>query len=52
MLALETERINIQMSREFPARGKESTGNAGDVRDVGSIPGLGRCPEGRQGNTL
>ena len=24
--------------------GKESTCNAGDIRDVGSIPGLGRVP--------
>ena len=26
--------------------------NARDVRDVGSIPGLGRSPGGRNGNTL
>ena len=26
--------------------------NAGDTRDVGSIPGLGRSPGGRQGNPL
>ena len=26
--------------------------NAGDPGDVGSIPGLGRLPEGRQGNPL
>ena len=26
--------------------------NAGDERDVGSIPGLGRSPGGRYGNTL
>ena len=29
------------------AGGKESTYNSGDV---GSIPGLGRCPGGRHGN--
>ena len=23
---------------------------AGDVRDIGSIPGLGRCPGGGHGN--
>ena len=27
-----------------------SAGNAGDVRDPGSIPGLGRSPEGENGN--
>ena len=26
--------------------------NAGDTGDAGSIPGLGRLPEGRQGNPL
>ena len=52
MLPQQTERINIQMSREFPASGKESTCNAGDVRDAGSIPGLGRCTGGGQGNAL
>ena len=26
--------------------------NAGDARDVGSIPGLGRSPGGRPGNPL
>ena len=26
--------------------------NAGDVRDTGSIPGLGRSPEGGNGNPL
>ena len=26
--------------------------NAGDARDVGSIPGLGRSPGGRHGNPL
>ena len=26
--------------------------NTGDLRDAGSIPGLGRPPEGRNGNTL
>ena len=32
--------------------GKESTCNAGDAKDRGSIPGLGRSPEGRHGNSL
>ena len=26
--------------------------NAGDVREAGSVPGLGRCPGGRHGNPL
>ena len=26
--------------------------NAGDIRDVGSIPGLGRSPQGGHGNPL
>ena len=26
--------------------------NAGDTRDTGSTPGLGRCPGGGQGNPL
>ena len=32
--------------------GKELPANAGDVRDVGSIPGSGRSPGGRYGNPL
>ena len=28
------------------------TANAGDIRDVGSIPGLGRSPGGGHGNPL
>ena len=36
----------------FPsgATAKESTYNAEDVRDLGSIPGLGRSPGGGDGN--
>ena len=34
------------------ASGKESTCNAGDIRDKGSIPALGRFPGGRHGNPL
>ena len=29
---------------------KNLPANAGDTRDVGSIPGLGRCPGGGHGN--
>jgi len=34
--------------RDLPGgtRGKESTCQEGEVRDVGSIPGLGRTPGG------
>ena len=32
--------------------GKESVCNTGDVRDMGSIPGLGRSPEGEHGDPL
>ena len=31
---------------------KNPQANAGDVRDVGSIPGLGRSPGGRNGTPL
>ena len=32
--------------------GKESACNAGDLRDMGSIPGLGKSPRGEHGNPL
>ena len=31
---------------------KNSPANAGDIRDMGSIPGLGRSPGGENGNPL
>ena len=31
---------------------KNPLANAGDIRDVGLIPGSGRCPGGRHGNPL
>ena len=31
---------------------KNLPANAGDIRDVGSIPGLGRLPGGGHGNSL
>ena len=34
------------------ASGKELACDAGDVRDVGSIPGLGKSPGGGYGNSL
>ena len=38
----------------FPggARVKNPPANAGDIRDVGLIPGLGRSPGGGHGNSL
>ena len=32
--------------------GKESTWNAGDIGDMGSVPGLRRSPGGGHGNPL
>ena len=39
---------------DFPgsAIGKESVANAGDARDIGSIPGSGRSSGGENGNQL
>ena len=31
---------------------KKLAANSGDIRDVGSIPGLGRCPGEGHGNPL
>ena len=31
---------------------KNLPANAGDIKDLGSIPGLGRCPGGGHGNPL
>ena len=44
-----------QRSKGFPSdgsAGKEATCNAGDTGDVGSIPGSGRFPGGRNGKPL
>ena len=40
--------------RGFPGgtSGKESAGNAGELRNMGSIPELGRSPGGGHGNPL
>ena len=35
----------VLVVKKFPA-------NAGDVRDTGLIPGLGRCPGGGHGNSF
>ena len=31
---------------------KDPPANVGDIKDVGSVPGLGRSPEGGHGNAL
>ena len=43
-----------ELLKGFPGgtSGKEPTANAGDIREAGSIPGLGRSPEGGHGNPL
>jgi len=48
----EDDGTNIMYISGFPdgASGKESTCNAGDKRDVDSIPGSGRSPGGGNGN--
>ena len=38
--------------RGFPGGSSATTANAGDVRDVGSIPGSGGSPGGGHGNPL
>ena len=47
---------NLQLIKclGFPgsASGKEPAFNAGDIRDLSSIPGLKRSPGGRHGNPL
>ena len=50
-----TERLNNKKAdNSFPgdASSKEPPANAGDIRDAGSISGLGRSPEGGHGNPL
>ena len=41
-----------QQGRPGGGGGKESTDNAGDARDAGSIPELGRCPGEGKGSPL
>ena len=44
----------LHLTWDFPGgiSDKESACNAGDLRDMGSIPGLGRAPGGGHGNPL
>ena len=46
--------LSVYTYMSFPvgSDGKESTCNAGDTGDVGSIPGLGRSSGGGHGNSL
>ena len=46
--------LHSPASQGFPggSSGKESAGNAGDARDAGSIPGLGRSAGEGNGNPL
>ena len=45
---------NPTLTEDVPsgASSKEPPANAGDIRDVGSIPGLGRSPGEGNGNPL
>ena len=44
----------MQLAGGFPdgTSGKEPSANAGDLRDTGAIPGLGRSPGGGRGKAL
>ena len=43
--------MNINGLPRWPS-GKEPVANAGDIRDMGLIPGWGRFPEGGHGNSV
>ena len=44
--------LYIQRTSQVVLVVKNLSVNAGDVRDVGSVPGSGRSPGGRHGNPL
>ena len=44
--------FNLMGSSQMGLVGKNPSANARDVRDTGSIPGLGRSPGGGHGNPL
>ena len=44
--------VNYNNRLPYWLRGKESSCNAGNAGDSGSIPGSGRCPGGGNGNPL
>ena len=55
ILYMNNTELGIDTKREgFPAdaSGKESSCSAGDIKDVGLIPGSGRSPGGGHGNSL
>ena len=49
---LETHVITYSMDFSGGASGKNLPANAGDIRNVGSIPGSRRSPAGGNGNPL
>ena len=49
---LETHVITYSMDFSGGASGKNLPANAGDIRNVGLITGLGESPGGRTGNPL
>ena len=53
-MKLTTEELIKESKVGFPRwhSGKESASNAGDAREAGSIPGLGRAPGVENGNPL
>ena len=44
--------VNVPGASQVSLGVKNSPANAGDIRDVGLIPGSGRCPGGGHGNPL
>ena len=46
------KKTDFQMGFPGGSSGKEPAANAGDIRDVGSIPGLGRSSGRGHGNPL
>ena len=46
------QKIILGWASQLALLEKNLPASAGDIRDVGSIPGLGRYPEGGHGNPL
>ena len=44
--------IILGMAHQVATVVKNAPANSGDLRYMGSVPGLGRCPGGGHGNTL
>ena len=49
---LKSERYKVRRASQVALVVKNPHANVGDIRDVASIPGLGRSPGGEQGNPL